>query len=133
MTQFHRGAVSDKTVVAIIQAKLTKDVAELFNSVYGTMLIALRQYYSFHENLGGAVRRNTMQQVPLRLMQRAVRPLGESADPFADEGWRHEPDGGPRFRALTGHYKILAKPELAWRVAAERLQIAKDEANRWTI
>jgi hypothetical protein len=129
MTQFHRGAIADLAVVNIIKAPLTKDVAELFNSVYATMLIALRQYFSFHENLGGAVRRSAMRRVPLRLMRETVEPLGKLLTllPMKDDGSGQK--AGPGFELYRPLY-VAAKPEIAWCVVRERLQIAHDEANR---
>ncbi len=84
MTHGHRGAGNN---IHMITAQPAKDVAELFNSFYGTMLISLRQTYAFSENLGDNTRRSNMHYVCVNLMRRCIGPTGGSSDNAAAGGW----------------------------------------------
>jgi hypothetical protein len=92
---------------------VTREVAELFNGIYSSMLLMLIQYYSY----GGesAPQRAMLRDSCRRLMSAVVRPLAEvlTEMPATDD-----PGGGnagPGFEIYSG------------------IRLAPDRANRWTV
>lgn len=128
MTQFHRGAKQHPHVTRITDP-LTKDVAELFNACYGTLVLVLRQYYSFAEDLTEGNRRVNMAAVATRLMKVMIKPLGRllTRMPIASP-----PSGfnaGPGFELYRPLY-ISTDRKIAWTTIRERFTLARDEATR---
>jgi len=109
-TRRHRDAGEGATLIA---HEVTREVAELFNDIYSTMLLMLIQYYSY----GGE---NASQRVMLRdscrrMMSAVVRPLAEV---LTEMPATNEPEGGkagPGFEIYSG------------------MRLAPDRANRWTV
>lgn len=124
MTQRHRGAGSN---INLITAQPAKDIAELVNSFYGTMLIALRQTYAFSENLGDGARRGTMHEIAGKLMKRCIGPLGAELPTLSIANGTQV--AGPGFELYRPVY-VSDKPQIAWNVVSERLRIASDECAR---
>jgi len=106
-TRRHRDAGSG----TLIEHPVTRDVAELFNDVYSTMLLMLTQYYGY----GGetVAQRVALRDGCRRLMSAVVRPLAEilTEMPVAAEGALG--NAGPGFEIYSG------------------LSLAPDKANRW--
>lgn len=125
MCQIHRGS---GTGINLITAQAAKDVSELLNSFYGTMLLALRQTYAFSENLNDALRMENMHSVCVQLMQKAIAPLGTilTKMPISDNSNKK---AGPGFELYRPLY-ISDKPHLAWSVILERVQLAIAECDR---
>jgi hypothetical protein len=108
-TRRHRDAGEGAT---LITHEVTREVAELFNDIYSSMLLMLIQYYGY----GGesAPQRAMLRDSCRRLMSAVVRPLAEvlTEMPATDD-----PGGnaGPGFEIYSG------------------MRLALDKANRWTI
>jgi hypothetical protein len=109
-TRRHRDAGEGAT---LIEHEVTREVAELFNDIYSTMLLMLIQYYSY----GGesASQRVMLRDSCRRMMSAVVRPLAEV---LTEMPATNEPEGGkagPGFEIYSG------------------MRLAPDRANRWTV
>jgi len=109
-TRRHRDAGEGATLIA---HEVTREVAELFNDIYSTMLLMLIQYYSY----GGesASQRVMLRDSCRRMMSAIVRPLAEV---LTEMPATNEPEGGnagPGFEIYSG------------------MRLAPDRTNRWTV
>lgn len=109
-TRRHRDAGEGATLIA---HEVTREVAELFNDIYSTMLLMLIQYYSY----GGesASQRVMLRDSCRRMMSAVVRPLAEV---LTEMPATNEPEGGnagPGFEIYSG------------------MRLAPDRTNRWTV
>jgi hypothetical protein len=109
-TRRHRDAGEGAT---LITHEVTREVAELFNDIYSSMLLMLIQYYGY----GGesAPQRAMLRDSCRRMMSAVVRPLAEV---LTEMPATEDPDGGhagPGFEIYSG------------------LRLAPDKANRWTV
>jgi Ferritin-like len=109
-TRRHRDAGEGATLIA---HEVTREVAELFNDIYSTMLLMLIQYYSY----GGesTSQRRMLRDSCRRMMSAVVRPLAEV---LTEMPATNEPEGGnagPGFEIYSG------------------MRLAPDRTNRWTV
>ncbi len=125
MTQRHRGAGPG---INLITSQPAKDIAELFNNFYGTMLLVLRQTFAFSEDLSDEARLKNIHRVSVMIMRRAVGPIGELLTelPLAPGSVDRAGAGFELYRPLY----ISDNPQIAWNLIAERLQLAMDECDR---
>jgi hypothetical protein len=122
MTREHRDAPPG----TIIKDDNTKDAAELFSHVYGTMLLMLLQYYSFAGE-PDAPRKELKKQARM-MMVLLIRPLGDlltglpmgTTPPF---------NAGAGFE-IYGDLRVPADWIISWKVIVERLGDEVVEANR---
>lgn len=125
MTQRHRGAGSN---IRLITSQPAKDIAELFNNFYGTMLLALRQTFAFSEDLSDVARLQNMHRVSVTIMRRSIGPIGELLTelPITPGSVDRAGAGFELYRPLY----ISNTPQIAWNLIVERLQLAMDECDR---
>jgi hypothetical protein len=117
----------DATVGTIIEDATTRDVAELFNSVYATLLLMLRQYYSFDSE--SADQRDALRVGMQLMMTDVVRPLGEALTRLPMGPHAPGKTAGPGFQ-LYGDDTCLVAVKIAWRILLERLDREAAEAKR---
>lgn len=112
---------------ALITNEDTREVAELFNAVYGTVVLMLMQYYAFggeppaqHDGL-----RDTIRQ----MMSGVIRPIGELLVrmPIADA--LPGQTAGPGFEFYTD-LRIPRQTALGWNTLRERLRHEAAECDR---
>lgn len=125
MVQRHRGTGS---AITLITAQPTKDIAELFNAYYGTMVLALRQMFAFTEDLSSNPRRAELHWVCLNLMRHTIGPLGAhlTSLPLASGTADRAGAGFELYRPMY----ISTQQALAWAVIVERLRLASAECAR---
>lgn len=115
-TRRHRDAGEGATLIA---HEVTREVAELFNDIYSTMLLMLIQYYSYG---GESVSQRVMLRDSCRRMMSAiVRPLAEV---LTEMPATNEPEGGnagPGFEIYSG-MRLAPDPTNRWTVLQERLR-----------
>lgn len=126
MTQPHRGAGPG---INLITSQPAKDIAELFNNFYGTMLLVLRQTFAFSEDLSDAAQRlQKMHRTSVLIMRGAVGSIGELLTdlPLSTGSVERAGAGFELYRPLY----ISDNPQIAWSLIVERLQLAIDECDR---
>jgi hypothetical protein len=109
-TREHRDAREGAT---LIEHEVTREVAELFNDIYSTMLLMLIQYYSY----GGesVSQRVILRDSCRRMMSAVIRPLAEMLTEMPAKDNANEGTAGPGFEIYSG------------------LHLAPDQGNRWII
>jgi len=109
-TRRHRDAGEGAT---LITHEVAREVAELFNDIYSSMLLMLIQYYSY----GGesAPQRAILRDSCRRLMSAVVRPLAEVLTEMPATDDLDGGNAGPGFEIYSG------------------MRLAPDRANRWTV
>jgi hypothetical protein len=109
-TRRHRDAGEGAT---LITHEVTREVAELFNDIYSSMLLMLMQYYGY----GGesATQRTMLRDSCRRMMSAVVRPLAEVLTEMPATEDSDGKNAGPGFEIYSG------------------LRLAPDMANRWTV
>lgn len=129
MIQRHRDSANTGS---LITDPLSKDIAEIFNSCYGSMLIALRQTFAFNENIAydnaGKRRLADMHRLNVGLMRQTIGPLGDLLThlPLSPGSVDR---AGPGFEVYRPLY-ISTQPSIAWAVVAERIALAIAECQR---
>lgn len=109
-TRRHRDARDGLT---LIEHDVTREVGELFNDIYSTMLLMLIQYFSY----GGEVmpQRVILRDSCRRMMSAVIRPLAEVLTEMPAKNNLDEGTAGPGFEIYSG------------------LRLAPNKENRWTI
>jgi hypothetical protein len=102
------------------------EVAELFNSLYATVLLMLVQFYDYAGET--AEQRAGLQSGIRQSMSGVIRPVAEvlTALPIEDGGEEH---AGPGFE-LYAELGVPSHMESRWIVLLERLQLAATECRR---
>lgn len=95
-TRMHRDA---KGEVALIEYQPSRQVAELFSSVYNSMLLMLMQYYSY--NGENEEQRLFLRDNSRRLMSGIIRPLAEVLTELPLRGENDDLRAGPGFELYT--------------------------------
>ena len=124
-TRAHRESSGVGTLVTHPQARA---VSELFNAVYGVMLLLLQQYFSF----GGesAQQREVVRSAAARMMSVAIRPLNEVLTELpATEDPADPRRAGPGFE-LYDDVSLPSHLPARWTLVLERLQSIVEEARR---
>lgn len=120
----HRNHGTGYNLIDILDSR---DVAELSNSVYGSLLLVLRQYYLFAGELPS--QRMLLQSLAIMMMKRLVLPLGEILTLLPARTDAPEKRAGAGFEIYRPMY-ASSRPKSAWRLIRERLQLAEVEAGR---
>jgi hypothetical protein len=97
----------------LIEHGISRELAELFNDIYFTMLLMLIQYFSYGTET--QAQRRMLRDSCRRMMSAVIRPLAEV---LTEMPASNDPDGeraGPGFEFYTG------------------LRLAPDRDNQWTI
>ena len=97
----------------LIAHEVSREVAELFNDIYSTMLIMLIQYYSYGRET--ASQRVILRDFCRRTMSAVARPLAEV---LSEMSATNEPNG---VNACSG-FEIYSG-----------MSLAPNRANRWTV
>lgn len=100
----------------------TLEVAELFNAVYGSLILMFMQYYSFNDD--SPEQHHSLRQALFRLMRNAVGPLGEMLTKLPAGDNLPGQTAGPGFEFYTD-LRIPGNRQNSWIIFLERLQ---DEA-----
>jgi hypothetical protein len=124
MTRKHRDARDGR--INLITDGNTKDVAELFNHIYDTMLLMFQRYYSFGGEAEAA--RNVLKLQLRMLMASLLRPLGELLTSLPI-GSSPVANAGPGFE-VYGDLRVPADWRISWKVIVERLDLERKEAER---
>lgn len=111
----------------VIADPLTRGVAELFNAVYGTVVLMLTRFYAFAE--ADTAAQEALRATTRRLMSGVVRPLGEllTEMPVGEyaPGWT----AGPGFELYTDP-RLPIRATSCWTIFHERLVQETDECRR---
>jgi hypothetical protein len=103
---------------ALLGDPFTCRVSELFNAVYGTMLLLLMQYYAFAGE--GQQQRTGLRATIRQMMSGVIRPLAEVLTGLpAGPGFPGQ-HAGPSFELYTD-LRLPANRANAWTIFAERL------------
>lgn len=109
-TREHRDAAGN---VTLIENELTREVGELFNDVYSTMLLMLIQYYGYGGESNS--QRKALRDSSRRMMSAIVRPVAEVLTELPISSDPTDGNAGPGFEIYSG------------------LRLAPDRNNRWTV
>ncbi|MCI0456506.1 MAG: hypothetical protein L0Z62_05940, partial [Gemmataceae bacterium] len=106
----------------------TKDVAELFNVLYETMLLMFMQYYAFSK--GDDAQRATLRWALKTMMSWVISPLGSLLTelPMGGSDFAGR-TAGPGFE-LYGDFELTTKPKICWKIFSERLELEVKESER---
>jgi hypothetical protein len=115
LTRQHRDSSPGAT---IINDPVTLEIAELFNAVYGTMMLMLMQFYAF----GGesTEQREGLRATARQMMSGVVRPLGEILTRLPARDDLSGKTAGPGFEFYTG-LRIPSNRRNSWIIIHERL------------
>src|SRR5262249_19091829 len=121
LTRRHR----DSPGRSVIQDDFTREVAELFNALYGSMILMLVRHFAF----GGesTEQRTTMRRQAVAMMKAVIRPLGEVLTGLpmgADFPGR---TAGPGFE-FYGDLRLPPDMKTSWVLVYERLVAEAAEA-----
>jgi hypothetical protein len=124
LTQPHRDSSGEAT---IITHPGTLKVAELFNAVYGTMILMLMHFYSFADE--SKERRERLRASIRQIMSSAVRPLGEILTEMPVSKDAAEQKAGPGFEFYTD-LRLPHQTRNRWIIFRERLAQEAAECER---
>lgn len=110
----------------VITDPFTLDVAELCNSVYGTMVLMLMQYYAF---AGESTNQTEILRDNAKSLMTQIRRLGELLTKLEMGPPNQGFTAGASFEFYRSMH-VSPRPVIAWPVMRERLQIAAGEAQR---
>jgi hypothetical protein len=121
-TRAHRDTAGQGT---LITHEVTREVAELFNDVYSTLLLMLIQYYGY----GGetTLQREMLRDSSRRLMSATVRPLGEVLTELPALADSADVVAGPGFEIYSA-LRLAPDVGTRWVVLRERLQQALSDS-----
>jgi len=102
----------------LIDDPYTRDVDDLFNQVYGTMLLMLYRFFATDEE--SAVQLHTMSRTFLRIMTTVLKPLGESLTLLPMGPSTPDKTAGPSFE-IDREIQLLPHKASAWTYLHERL------------
>jgi len=115
----------DAQAGSLISDPLTREVAELFNVLYGLMLRVLTQYYAFSSET--EPQRGAMRGALIQIMRQVIRPLGEQLTRLPMGPDHPELNAGPGFE-IYGEEPLSTRPRVAWDVFLERLDLHGKQA-----
>jgi rubrerythrin len=123
LTRAHPESASGYTLLK--KGTETHACAELFNHVYGTMLLLLTQFFDY----GGEfpAQRELLQASSRRAMSAIVRPIAEILTELPVEEDAGGPFAGPGFE-IYGELRVPSNPEARWILIAERVEVETEEA-----
>jgi hypothetical protein len=101
----------------IIGNEDTRDVAELFNAVYNTVVLMLMQYYTFAD---GPARHAALRATIRQAMSGAIRPLGEILARMPIGEAQPGSTAGAGFEFYTD-LRLPHRTEIGWTIFLERL------------
>jgi hypothetical protein len=112
----------------LITDELTRDVAELFNVSYETMLLMFTQYYEFASKPDA---QTALRQALKDTMSGIIRPIGEALTelPMGKEPGLKDKTAGACFE-IYGDFRLTTRPQVARDVFLERLEAQGEEAVR---
>ena len=118
LTREHHDSSPQDTEITIISNPDTLEVAELFNAVYGSMMLMLMQFYAF---AGEAVEQREGLRATIRqMMSGVVRPLGEVLTQMPASPDLPGMTAGPGFEFYTD-LRIPSDRKNSWAIFHERL------------
>ncbi len=128
-TRRHRDSDASKRV-NLIKNPLTLQVAELFNSIYSTMLLILMQYYAY--NGESSEQRTFLRNTLSQLMSGVLRPLGEMLTELPLSDRKEDGFAGPGFE-IYSDLRLSPYPENRWTILKERFSHAATQINSLVI
>ncbi|PRY11892.1 ferritin-like protein [Pontibacter ummariensis] len=105
--------------ITLITNKISRKVAELFNTTYSTMLMMLIQYYSYGDE--NQHQREMLRDSSRRLMSALIRPLAEILTEMPVSESVEDGMSGPGFE-IYGPLGLLGKTSSRWKILLERIQ-----------
>ena len=118
LTREHHDSSPLDTGITLISDPDTREVAELFNAVYGSMMLMLMQFYAF---AGEAFEQREGLRATIRqMMSGVVRPLGEILTQLPAGPDLPGMTAGPGFEFYTD-LRIPANRKNSWAIFHERL------------
>jgi hypothetical protein len=115
LTRQHRDSSSGAT---IINDPDTLEIAELFNAVYGTMMLMLMQFYAFADD--STEQREGLRATARQMMSGVVRPLGEILTQLPARDDLPGKTAGPGFEFYTD-LRVPSSRRNSWIIIHERL------------
>jgi hypothetical protein len=115
LTRQHRDSSPGAT---IINDPDTLEIAELFNAVYGTMMLMLMQFYAFAGESTG--QREGLRATVRQMMSGVVRPLGEILTQLPARDDLPGKTAGPGFELYTDQ-RVPSNRRNSWIIIHERL------------
>lgn len=116
LTRQHRDSSSAATT--IINDPDTLEIAELFNAVYGTMMLMLMQFYAFAGE--STEQREGLRATARQMMSGVVRPLGEILTLLPARDDLPGKTAGPGFEFYTD-LRVPSNRRNSWMIIHERL------------
>jgi rubrerythrin len=114
LTRRHRDSSPEST---IINDPDTLEIAELFNAVYGTMMLMLMQFYAFAGE--STEQREGLRATARQMMSGVVRPLGEILTQLPARGDLPGKTAGPGFEFYTD-LRVPGDRRNSWMIIHER-------------
>jgi hypothetical protein len=124
MTRLHR---DNGRLGTLIESPEPLQVAELFNTIYGSLLHLLAQYYAYAGET--ADQRNILQSEAMTLMVAVIRPLGIELTRLPIGPSQPDLNAGPGFENY-GPVRLPSPARLAWRLLVERFERSAAAANQ---
>lgn len=115
----------DAVAGSLISDAVTREVAELFNVLYGLMLRMLVQYYAYAGET--AAQRTQLRTAAVRAMRFLIRPLGEALTRLPIGAGQPGVVAGAGFE-VYGEEGFSTRPRVAWDIFIERLEIHAAQA-----
>jgi hypothetical protein len=118
----HRDAVNG----TIIENVATREVVELFNALYGSLLLMFTQYYAFADKQEDLA---VLQAGLITMMQRVLSPLGAALTELPMGGEQPGKTAGAGFE-IYGDFRLATKKSISWPIILERLEQESAEITR---
>jgi hypothetical protein len=118
LTRRHSDSSSGAAGVTIIDNPDTLEIAELFNAVYGTMMLMLMQFYAFAGE--APEQREDLRATIRQMMSGVVRPLGEILTQMPARANLPGKTAGPGFEFYTD-LRVPSDRRNSWLIFHERL------------
>ncbi len=112
---------------AIIDDPIAKEVVELFNVVYGVMLLMLNRFYTYGDEKDDL--RLGLGRMSKQLMSAVIRPLGDILTLLPAGGQHMGKTAGPSFE-IYSDIRLPFSARNSWVILHERLVAAATDAKR---